>query len=441
MTHADQMADAGIVPSQIEVYDRILARLSPSIAGWIAAPTVYLELDPKLGSPTRLSIARETAEAAVRSLRPLSGTRLGRVDAYLFSTMTANHARVLDPIIGNIDENGDTHLSVVRKGRLGVHVLSSVTRRATRTSKELRAIVADSLFTNSQLRTHQAVMNGAAEYDRLTALLRSSPVRAVVTASQQHWGARALVAAARTVGVPSFYVPHAPTALTVGYADLPTDVALLRGTADVDTYVRLGASGEGLLVVGDPSATAHQIEFHPKHSIVFATSTWPAEWLLEQIALIDGAIPGGGVVVAPHPRADVGWLRENSPSGWVIAPRGSTQKLLAEGCEVVITAGSGVGLEAALAGATVLNISTRPEYMQYVFHRSDDCVHVGTSSDLRDGLLRRQSVGARDRTPWSSFLGDQAAREAADAIRRESKRAWNGTGANDIWCSLWPLAD
>jgi hypothetical protein len=441
MTHADHMANVGVGHSQIELYNRILSQLSPSIAGWIAAPAVYLELDRKIDPPPHLSLVAETAEAAIRSLRPFSGTGLGIVDEYLFSRMTNNHARVLDPIITRVAEEGDTQLRLLRKGRIGVHLLPSVVRRASRTSRELRAIVARSPFANSQLRTHRAVMNGAAEYERLTALLRSSHVRAVVTASQQHWSARALIAAARAAGVPSFYVPHAPTALTVGYTDLPTDIALLRGPADVDTYVRLGALEERLLSVGDPSATALEKGSEPKHSIVFATSTWPTEWLLEQVALIDRAIPGRRVVVAPHPRADLAWLRENCPSNWTIAPPGATQKLLTEGCETVITAGSGAGLEAAMAGARVLNVSSRPEYIQYVFHRSDACVHVTTSADLRAGLLRPRDVGTRDGTVWTAFRGDEAARVAANAIDRESKRNWNDAGANDIWRSLWPLSD
>jgi hypothetical protein len=440
MRCADEMASIGIGLQQIEIYDRILSELSPSIAGWIAAPAVFLELDPIVGSPSALSLMTETAEAAIRSLRPFSGTQLEIVNGYIFSKMTKNHARVLDPIIERIAQNHDADVGVLRKGRIDIEGLPSVVRCASRTSKELCAIVARSAFANSQLRIHRAVMNGATEYERLTVLLRSSGVRAVVTASQQHWGSRALIAAARATGVPSFYVPHAPTALTVGYADLPTDVALLRGSADVDTYVRLGAAVQRLLTVGDPSATSLQERFEPKHPIVFATSTWPTEWLLEQIALIHGAIPRQEVVVAPHPRADVAWLRANCPPTWTIAPVGATQKLLAEGCEVVITAGSGAGLEAVMSGAAVFNLSTRPEYTQYVFHRSDGCVHVANSSDLRAGLLGPRNAKIRAGTMWSLFRGDRAARLAADAIHRESLRPPNGAGVNDIWCPLWPHA-
>jgi hypothetical protein len=353
--------------------------------------------------------------------------------------MTHNQERVLDPIIRTIESESAVQHSTTSKGRPGLPELAGAMHRAAHASRNLRSALDGSAYSKSQLRVHLAATNGAAEYCRLVTLVRKLSVRAVVVASQQHWSARSLVAAALAARIPSIYVPHAPTALTVGYADLPTDVALLRGTADVDAYKRLGADAQRLFAVGDPSITTEpSTRTNPRNPLVFATSTWPEEWIKEQINLIRTALPGLGVVVAPHPRADIAWLRGHTPSNWVVADRGSTQQLLAQGCDVVVTAGSGVGLEAALSGAHVLNIATRKEYVAYVFHTSSSCINIRSVEQLREGVLGPRQTLETDTAYWLSFWGRIAARRAADLIMGNLEQYLGGEGANDVWAKLWP---
>lgn len=206
--------------------------------------------------------------------------------------------------------------------------------------------------------------------ETLNEVIERSQPKSVITASTQHPFCRVAVAACRSLGVPSIYVPHAPTALNRTYADIPHDRAFLRGTADRDYYVSLGADPKAIDVVGDPMfALPESREPVGEPVILLATGVdRPLEELVRTFELVraSGVAQFGRVVVSPHPRGR-GEVQRLAPRfGFEVVEVGKrTSHMLVElnVALMLVERSSGVSLEALVAGVPVLLLSHRPNYL------------------------------------------------------------------------------
>jgi hypothetical protein len=260
------------------------------------------------------------------------------------------------------------------------------------------------------------------------ALLSRHHPRVVLLATQHHWSQRALILGCKDLGIPTVFVPHAPTMLHLSYSDMPVDYALLRSVKDRDHYVSLGANPAQLAVVGDPSIDFVWGGTEISYSLVFGTSGWSSHELQQQIGVIAEGAGGRQVLVAPHPAGDRKQLRKMVPTAWDIHPE-SGHKLLHEGVGTLITAGSGLGLEALVQGASVVNLVLSPKMKLYLFHEDPSIRHVATPDQMRIALDAQVVDPMRGRA-WVASIGVEAASLAAERL---SSVAPATSPAVDVW--------
>lgn len=217
------------------------------------------------------------------------------------------------------------------------------------------------LAESAGLRPHRfdATLNRAVAEDRaIAALLDDRRPRTVAVSSLEHSFQRLLVWHARQRGIPTVYVPHAPTALDRSYADLPVDVVLCHGAKDVAYYRGLGARQDAFRVTGGISMPARSGDAPgskpPSKDVVLATT---AMYRFEDLgALLERIVPlltrsGLVPVLSPHPREREPALRLASRMG-IRSHAGRTSTLLRAGVAAVLAEqASGALLEAAVIGA------------------------------------------------------------------------------------------
>jgi hypothetical protein len=249
--------------------------------------------------------------------------------------------------------------------------------------------------------------------------------------------ARALAIAAREVGIPSIYVPHAPVLSDAEIVDLPVDYAALRGPGEVEHYASFGVEPQRLAVAGDPSiARAPELPvLRPDGTAVFAPSPDPADCLSQMIAVIKEAT-SETITVSPHPRSDLRSLRAISPASWTFWPR-RTIELLEQGPPVVLQHSSGVALEALQLGIPVVELSCESGDPVYPFIREPHVTKVVTPDELRAALDGARSATASARDALVQWAGHWVARTGAEAaarvagLLRHARSA--GPGETPIW--------
>ena len=160
--------------------------------------------------------------------------------------------------------------------------------------------------------------------------LEQTQPRCVLVATQHGREARILIAAARMSEIPSAYVPHAPFASNLYYADLPFDRALLRGDREKTAYVDLGADPSGMSIIGNLSVAGRRAPRSER--VVVAPSPWRPDRLEAFFAVIREAT-FGEYVVCLHPRLDrddvVGLVPSGTRSLMMFAPANTCSSMVA----------------------------------------------------------------------------------------------------------------
>lgn len=253
-------------------------------------------------------------------------------------------------------------------------------------------------------------------------LIRIQP-KVIVVASQHSVPIRALLHVARELGIPTAYVPHAPFANNCFYADLPVDLALLRGQREVESYTAIGADPAGLIAIGNTMLKADPVARMAPRSArpVIAPSPWESE-RLNQFLEIALTVPDRAII-CPHPASDRAAMENFASRFDASISNERTSDLLQREGGVVIQSGSGVALEAMLMGVPVVDVqwgSSAPNY---------PCIadpFVTFASDSRSlAIAHRKAATAADSEiiaaqrwalEWSSPNGPAAADNLSIAL-------------------------
>jgi hypothetical protein len=269
---------------------------------------------------------------------------------------------------------------------------------------------------------------------------RVSPSVVVIT-SNHDVASRALACAARERDVPSVLVPHAPLLGDMRLRDAPTDYVAVRGEREAAWYRGNGVEPDQVAVVGD-AALQPEPQFVPiptSAPVVFAPSPYADAVVASHVALLSAATDGD-VVVTPHPRQRLEFLRETAPQHWAFHS-GRTYTRLREGAIAVVQSSSGVALESLLLGIPVLEIEPAGG-STYPFLQSDLVPSVRTPEELAGQLelirariadrAYRERLAEYART-WCSAGGETAAQNMLGFVRRAAAEGKRSRLAHDAW--------
>lgn len=218
--------------------------------------------------------------------------------------------------------------------------------------------------------------------------------RMVIVANQHASPMRALIAAARIMGIPSVYLPHAPLATNPQYADMPTDYGSLFGLAELKILSEYGAFTDRISVCGSPMIRPQgTARFSSAVRVVCAPS--PNETAEKLLNAVHSAI-GSDFVVCPHPRSSLRRLRRSMPSGATLITEHRTSEYLGANRSVLIHSNSGIGLEAIALGSSALNVTEDGSKINYHYLFGEKNIRFADLGALRlaieDSFQRTQST-------------------------------------------------
>jgi len=274
-------------------------------------------------------------------------------------------------------------------------------------------------------------------------LLNRHRPRKIVIATQHNSLQRALALTARSAGIPTVYIPHAPTALTRVYRDIPFDYALLRGRKDKEFYEGLGANPSRITVIGDMSWSrrpkdATKPQPHYINRVVVAPSPWGSQRLKWFFAVIEDAGIGSYTVI-PHPRSDLGQIHSLSSCHSQVVDNARTVQFLRANPAILIHGDSGVALEVMAEGLPSVSLTPANTPARYAFLKTDLVPRVSNAQELiaTVGRLRATPPDTSELMNYASDWLDATGEAAADRARsfltqRMETSAW----VLDGWHSL-----
>lgn len=306
------------------------------------------------------------------------------------------------------------------RGAFAIQVLPRLSRALSEDSREAVSNVESRTFIPA-VTLRRFVSQAAAMRESIRKAIERVSPKVVATASAELAFSRLAVSACRELGIPTVYVPHAPTARNRIYADIPHDYAALRGVADANYYASLGARTAQISVVGDQSFEVFPIRPQGKTPVLlFATGLGPTDRLQECIQAVQGASirPFVRIVLAPHPRGRARALRVAKKFAVEVVPKGvrTAQALTQLNVTLAITEhSSGVALELLAHGVPVQSLSSQPAYL---FEEKLN-VKRTTSSELVATI--EQNIAESGKHPQSSLNVTQflaaAGKKASHALR------------------------
>lgn len=354
----------------------------------------------------------------------------------LVVTRSVNEERVLDPIVTNGRPLPDLSKSV------RVTMPGAAARDiAARTASQWVDKALDHFRRTELAPSWRHAVNSTVHQLRWWQSFDLTRFRAVLLARQTHPLMRALISAAEAQHVPVAFIPHSP--LTNFQTDLPVSYAALRGPAERDWVVSAaGADPGGIATIGNPATSlldAGPPALDARLPGVLAVSPDPAPVLRRVTALLlDAGLTD--VMIAPHPRSDLGMLRRLLPRGWSLAHSGRTADLLRHGHPWVIRMSSGVAWEAAALGIPVGDVRLTERPPDYPF-LADATIFppLRTPGDVSRFVAAapgadRHHLRSYARR-WCAIDGDESIRQARhflagiDGVRPRIVDAWAPGGA------------
>ena len=392
---------------------------------WCVAPTLL----PAIGSADRVSRPRMSDALRNRSAwLPLRrGLEFRRSGGATFASQGGNPLRVLTAI------EAEWQSRVGRSSeRVRVHPRWGDLRRWDAASRTFEAEVADAARAAGWSLDRPAVTALASAAARSLARAEAAlggTAAPLVVATQHSIDVRAALAAARHQEITTVYFPHAPMETSPKYADLPIEHAGLRGEAERDHYRSIGAR-DALDVTGNPSVSVPLAEdaLPPTvgRPIVLAVPARPSSELDALLAQVRSATDAA-VVLCPHPRSDVEWLRERCPANWTIVTDRPTFDVLRGGAACVLQQSSGVAWESLALGLPTIELAPAGA-AAYPFIAGPHVLVAPDVAALREALRSLdggQSGPGLDRRAlvdvarsWCATTGPEAASACADLVER-----------------------
>lgn len=250
-------------------------------------------------------------------------------------------------------------------------------------------------------------------------------VGVLVVATQHSTTVRGFIVAAREREIPVVYVPHAPFASNRQYADLPVDLACLRGPAEVTAYRALGADDDGLAVCGDLSVPDRDVAPQRAQEVIVAPSPWDDD-RAEAFFAVVGAADIDRLVVCPHPASDITQLRRRlPPQARLLEGVRTLDRVLATG-GLVVQHSSGVALEAMLVGAPVVQVELPGAPAGYPCIVQPHVTRVSSGPELKEEWRRISGgppSGRQERMRWARMWTESSGVEAAARLHQLIKEA------------------
>ena len=391
---------------------------------WIGLPTLAAlfqnrGLDPVAVQP----LDPERRRSLIERSHPASVGEWSTASDLLLVAQTENQRRVLGPIaqcLGPIDPvpEADPPPALDR----------DLTVRAVELADDLiaSAQAAPIELPGEPIVLYRTMLRAARALVACRAMLEAVQPKGVVIASAHSNAPRALALAARHAGLPSAYVPHAPLIANLQLADLPVDVAALRGPLEVERYEVAGARADGLVAIGNPAGpppAAAPAQGEGEGLAAFALPT-DDEWALERLVELVHAGLGDEVVASPHPRADRERLAELLPAGWTVWDR-PTAELLQHGVPALIQASSGAGLEALQLGIPLIDLRFPDAPPNYPYLADPRIPSVAGADELREAVAAARQLPPAQRAElrelargWVVTEGEEAALAGAAELQR-----------------------
>jgi hypothetical protein len=408
---------------------------------WCAVPNISGMSRPHAG---RRAFEQRPLPRAKRSqimeldaaLDPMESAGYRALGRCLSCAGSANQRRSQDPAFERLGW-GRAALEPVRVGRLR---LRRRLREASALGDEITELLAerDLEMPVKPRAIYRKLFQWARELAVAEALVARERPELVVVGATPSGSARPLLRFARKAGVPSVYVPHAPSSGLVHLEDLPVDYVALRGPREAEHFAGHGVDPAKLDVAGNPTLEPIEpVSVDAGRRPVLAVS--PVRWEMSSaVELARGVLEAA--TLAPHPRADREAVSAVCPEGWDIWP-GRTYELLQEGPPVLMQPSSGVALEAILLGIPTIELAYPGLPAPYPFIR-EPYIHFASSSEQLAAALaeaeqdvrqpeRREAIVEWARG-WSQPNGAEAATAIAAVIERARVEGPRGP-AWDTW--------
>lgn len=255
--------------------------------------------------------------------------------------------------------------------------------------------------------------------------------------------ARAAMAAARTLGIPTAFIPHA--GVTKGLPALAFDYAFLDGLYAAERYAERGRSSAIQYLAGtprlDPVVRAPRVyERRVGMTVSLGADTSACIDLMAEMAQ---ALPAGAVIVRPHPREPdrVRYVEAAARLGCVYSDA-RTEPIgeFLSRADIVICGDSNIILEAKVAGSWVVFFDPRPTCFDQYGYLADGLPNARcrTTAEVANFVLSPLTqepppAEGLDRfmatigTPWlgkASVLVAQTLLGLANIDRASSRPAW-----------------
>lgn len=347
-----------------------------------------------------------------------------------FLATSIQHRRVLEPVMSTLEQETGTIRRCVRAPALSSAAVATAVRLSRSCWEQVEDAVGQINYEAGRL-CRSILLQGSIMHlrsERLTSI--ATGLRGLVVATQHNTTERVYLNAFKSSSdCRTIYIPHAPVSNSILYEDLPTDVAILRGAAEVEHYRRLGV-GAPIEIGGDPSIPYTDLP-RPSQSgsVLYAPSPHSKEQIKDQVELlVAGGVASCEVVLHPRMNADV--VGDVLPRSWTIVSGGSTWARMAKGgASAVIQCNSGVGLEVLRCGLRLVDLRAEGDQPSYPYLTSDIVMPIQDSLQLQKTLsdnpwdeAQRDTAVSFART-WSEWTGRDAARRIVGAMlaSRESR--------------------
>lgn len=396
---------------------------------WSAGPTMERLL--AIGQPTRWPAA---TEAAADSARRVSGTTSVRhvvFEGTMLVWTTENQRRVLAASLPRCREI-QAPSSGTRSARgLGALALSGPVRAVVASLADVPRVMRGGLARE---------LYRAARATEMARRVLEDGVERIVVASQHDTLIRALLRAGHRAGLPTAYIPHSTYFDDPRYRDLPVDLALLPGDAELNLYADLGARQAGLVTVGMatiPKVPAGAVDTSRWFLALSADDHADNQRTLNMAA--EAGLEPDQAIVLPHPRTTRRTLRYAEETGYQVLS-GRTIDLVVARRHPVVAAGSGILLEALCLGVPVVDLRDAGGRGRRPALEAPELDRVSDVEGLSAALRRLQASGGFNPalTSWTRRWVAATGADAADRVETALATMPRAAGplALDRWSAL-----
>jgi hypothetical protein len=425
---------------RIEVIDRWVDEFRTVIGGddlaWVCLPHLIIYLRSRFEGQYETSPVSAHRVEQIWSRERSNPVRETTVaDGNLFFAFSENQRLAQAPIAARLGPEGrtptDFTVSERRESELvaqAVELVEALLATARRQSLELPV---------KRRLLYRLFLRAVRDLSCWEALIDSVRPQSTTIGSTHSAATRSLTLVCRRAEVPCVYVPHAPMLSEARLADLPVDLAGVRGPAEASYYAEHGADAQRITAIGNPGVnpSAGGPPDAGGGLPVFALPT-DDDWALERLVALVHAALGDGVIASPHPRADRAALRGLLPQDWEVW-EGRTFELLQQGPPALIQASSGVGLEGLQLGIPTIELAFPGERPNYPYLSDSVVSSVSTAEELRAAVEAAARVSDEERNriragaqAWVCDAGPRAA-EAGEALVRRAGA--EGTATTPVW--------